>query len=242
LLPNTTPGSAARSRNATRKSSGISDHEGSLYVDAPLVARRPSTSAWRTTAFRQRTSRVQICGADAMVLHAGEGRPLARFHCREFGGRRVLYAGVGPATSPGRRTRARCLRAAESEGCDGDAMRGSRPSFRSWVVGRSIVTAAGLQAGWTRWKAGPRPGLAAPHFGGGVHTHQRAICQLSRTDSRHDHGGNHFTIAWISTAVPGVSACGPGCAPLICKTYAVRSSHNLSLSFRSGGGNPRVAS
>jgi hypothetical protein len=30
LLPKTTPGSEARSRNATRKSSGISDQDGSL--------------------------------------------------------------------------------------------------------------------------------------------------------------------------------------------------------------------
>src|SRR5262245_37202659 len=44
LLPKTTPGSLARDRNETRKSAGISDQEGSLYVEAPFVATLPSLS------------------------------------------------------------------------------------------------------------------------------------------------------------------------------------------------------
>src|SRR5437868_501294 len=32
-------------------------------------------------------------------------------------------------------------------------------------VGRAILPASWLLAGWTRWKAGPRPGKAAPHNG-----------------------------------------------------------------------------
>src|SRR5258707_9817100 len=41
LLPNTTSGSAARSRKSTWKTAGNSDHDGNLYVDAPAGSGRP---------------------------------------------------------------------------------------------------------------------------------------------------------------------------------------------------------